>query len=91
MACYLYHSKETLPINELKRITTEGGCADLNLHRCINLKCLLHRPILTASYQLYNSINLLYGTINLLQKNVSNAAFINNIQQIIFTIDAIQF
>ena len=34
LACYLYHSKETLPINELKRITTFGGCADLNLHRC---------------------------------------------------------
>ena len=34
MACYLYHSNETLPINELKRITTFGGCADLNLHRC---------------------------------------------------------
>jgi len=32
--CYLYHSKETLPINELKRVTTFGGCADLNLHRC---------------------------------------------------------
>jgi hypothetical protein len=29
-ACYLYHSKETLPINELKRITTFGGCADLH-------------------------------------------------------------
>jgi len=23
-----------LPINELKRVTTFGGCADLNLHRC---------------------------------------------------------
>ena len=24
----------TLPINELKRAPTFGGCADLNLHRC---------------------------------------------------------
>jgi hypothetical protein len=32
LACYLYHLKETLPINELKRITTFGGCADQQVY-----------------------------------------------------------
>jgi hypothetical protein len=31
---YLFLSRATLPINELKRTTAKGGCADLNLHRC---------------------------------------------------------
>jgi hypothetical protein len=25
---------DSQPKNELKRVTTEGGCADLNLHQC---------------------------------------------------------
>jgi hypothetical protein len=52
-ACYLYHSKETLPINELKRITTEGGCADLNLHRCKNLTEIDLNHVLSLSMQFY--------------------------------------
>ncbi len=36
-------SRVTLPINELKRSPTFGGCADLNLHRC---KMIVHSYIL---------------------------------------------